>query len=263
MRATPNARGNNGQSLLLVGGNARTSGNLAGNDRVVNITSTLGAQGRYTFLSPMGFMIKLLPPQATGVVKYGDTVGNLGANPAWDLPTSEKGRSSLIRYEMDDAGMAMNGTAADGWRLASKTSLVDGPATWIGSDEDAGTPGYDAGGPLPVELSHFRPARDKTTGAVVITWATQSELNNAGFFIKRSNQRDGQFQVINATMIAGAGTTSEKQTYTYTDTTAQPNVVYYYQIEDVSLDGTSSDAHPRYPPQRAYRCRRQTYLLVG
>ena len=38
-------------------------------------------------------------------------------------------------------------------------------------------------------------------------------------------------------MIAGAGTTSEKQSYTYTDTSAKPNVVYYYQIEDVSLDG--------------------------
>ena len=38
-------------------------------------------------------------------------------------------------------------------------------------------------------------------------------------------------------MIPGAGTTSEKQFYTYTDTTAQANVVYYYQIEDVSLDG--------------------------
>ena len=90
---------------------------------------------------------------------------------------------------------------------------------------------------LPVELSHFRPTRDKATGAVVITWSTQSELNNAGFFIKRSQQQDGEFKVINATMIAGAGTTSEKQTYTYTDTTAQPNVAYYYQIEDVSLDG--------------------------
>ena len=109
--------------------------------------------------------------------------------------------------------------------------------SYYGSDEDSGTPGQDAGGPLPVELSHFRPARDKATGAVVITWATQSELNNAGFFIKRSQQRDGQFQVINATMVPGAGTTSEKQFYTFTDTTAQPNVVYYYQIEDVSLDG--------------------------
>ena len=38
-------------------------------------------------------------------------------------------------------------------------------------------------------------------------------------------------------MVPGAGTISEKQFYTYTDTTAQPNVVYYYQIEDVSLDG--------------------------
>ena len=91
--------------------------------------------------------------------------------------------------------------------------------------------------PCPLNSSHFRPARDKATGAVMITWATESELNNAGFFIKRSNQRDGEFKVINATMVPGAGTTSEKQFYTYTDTTAQPNVVYYYQIEDVSLDG--------------------------
>ena len=89
----------------------------------------------------------------------------------------------------------------------------------------------------PFQLSHFRPARDRDAGAAVITWSTQSELNNAGFFIKRSQQRDGQFKVINAAMIQGAGTISEKQFYTYTDTTAQPNVVYYYQIEDVSLDG--------------------------
>ena len=236
VRATPNATGNNGQSLVLVGGTARTSGNLAGNDRVVNITSALGAQGRYTFLSSMGFMVKLLPPQTTGVLAYGDTAGNLGAAAAWDIKMDETGRSSLIRLN-DATGMVMDGTAENGWKLASSTSLVDGPATWIGSDEDAGTPGYDSGGPLPVELSHFRPARDKATGQVVITWATQSELNNAGFFIKRSQQRDGEFKVINATMIAGAGTTSEKQFYTYTDTTAQPNIVYYYQIEDVSLDG--------------------------
>ena len=44
-------------------------------------------------------------------------------------------------------------TGANGWVLASSTSLVSGPTTWYGSDEDAGTPGYEAGGPLPVELS--------------------------------------------------------------------------------------------------------------
>ena len=231
------AGGTMGKSLLLVGGSARSSSNLADSDRVVDISSQVNQRGRYAFISSMGFMAALIPPQKTGVLAYGDTAGNLGADAAWDIPMDDSGRSSLIRREMLADGMATMGTDANGWVLASDTPLVSGPATWYGSDEDAGTPGYDAGGPLPVELSHFRPARDKQTGAVVITWATESELNNAGFFIKRSNQRDGEFKVINATMVPGAGTTSEKQFYTYTDTTAQPNIVYYYQIEDVSLDG--------------------------
>ena len=226
-----------GQSLLLVSWAHRSSSNLQDHKRIKDVSSEVGGKGRYKLISDMGFMITLVPPQTTGILTYGDMAGNLGAAEAWEIPMSENGRSSLIRREMLDDGTATMGTDANGWALASSTTLTSGPATWYGSDEDSGTPGYDAGGPLPVELSHFRPARDKATGAVVITWATQSELNNAGFFIKRSQQRDGQFQVINATMVAGAGTTSEKQFYTYTDTTAQPNVVYYYQIEDVSLDG--------------------------
>ncbi|MCY3742895.1 MAG: lamin tail domain-containing protein [Candidatus Poribacteria bacterium] len=225
-----------GNSLLLVSRAARSSSNLDGNKNIVDVSGAVGARGHYKLISDVAFMITLVPPQKTGVFTPGDMAGNLGASPAWEIPMNEDGRSSLIRHEMD-AGVATMGTDANGWVLASGTDLVSGPATWYGSDEDAGTPGYDAGGPLPVELSHFRPARDKATGAVVITWATQSELNNAGFFIKRSNQRDGEFKVINATMIAGAGTTSEKRSYTFTDTTAQPNIVYYYQIEDVSLDG--------------------------
>ena len=108
----------------------------------------------------------------------------------------------------------------DSWVLASDTSFAASDAypcaaATTAAANDVGTPGFRAGGALPVELSHFRPARDKVTGAVVITWSTQSELNNAGFFIKRSQQRDGEFKVINATMIQGAGTSSEKQFYTY------------------------------------------------
>ena len=175
--------------------------------------------------------------------KATDMVGNLGADGAatWALPMSEDGRSSIIRGHVPvSVGPAEpeDGTMMDNWALASDTNQGSlRTESFYGAVNDVGTPGFRAGGALPVELSHFRPARDKETGAVVITWSTQSELNNAGFFIKRSQQKDGEFKVINATMIAGAGTTSEKQFYTYNDTTAQPNVVYYYQIEDVSLDG--------------------------
>ena len=176
-----------------------------------------------------------------------DVVGNLGADgaAAWALPMNEDGgRSSIIRRHVPvSIGPAEpeDGSMMDSWALASDTSFAQithiRASSYYGAANDVGTPGFRAGGALPVELSHFRPARQKDTGQVVITWSTQSELNNAGFFIKRSQQKDGEFKVINATMVPGAGTTSEKQFYTYTDTTAQPNVVYYYQIEDVSLDG--------------------------
>ena len=175
-----------------------------------------------------------------------DVVGNLGTagTATWALPMDEGARSSIIRRHVPvsiGAAAPEAGEMMDSWALASDTSFAQithiRASSYYGAQNDVGTPGFRAGGALPVELSQFRPARNKDTGAVVITWSTQSELNNAGFFIKRSQQRDGEFQIINATMIAGAGTSSEKQFYTYTDTTAQPNVVYYYQIEDVSLDG--------------------------
>ena len=206
-------------------------------DRIVDVQSQVSADdARYSLISEMAFKISLIPPQTGGAVERGDVVGNLGQG--WELPMSEVGRSSLIRREMGNDATAIMGTDAAGWVLASGTEL-DGAyrTTYYGDDEDMGTPGYNAGGALPVELSKFSAARDKVTGQVTIAWETQSELNNAGFFIKRSQQKNGQFVVVNPTMVPGAGTTAEKQSYTYTDTTAQPNVVYYYQIEDVSLDG--------------------------
>ena len=206
---------------------------------------------RYSLLSEMAFKITLSPPAALitpAAADAMDVVGNLGADgaAAWTLPMEPEGdaRSSIIRRHVQGAMGAAepkDGTMMASWVLASDTSFAQSThlsaRSYYGLPIDVGTPGFRAGGALPVELSHFRPARNKDTGTVVITWSTQSELNNAGFFVKRSQQRDGQFKVINATMIPGAGTTSEKQFYTYTDTTAQPNVVYYYQIEDVSFDG--------------------------
>ena len=228
-------------------------------------------RGKYALLSDMAFLITLAPPvPAATKAPAGETsaakaqrqaaekksaatrkaamdmAGNLGKDgtAAWALPMNEGGaRSSIIRKHVQVArGPAApeDGMMEDNWTLASNTSFAQvthiRAQSYYGAANDVGTPGFRAGGALPVELSHFSPARDKVTDAVVITWSTESELNNAGFFIKRSQQRDGEFKVINATMVPGAGTTSEKQFYTYTDTTAQPNVVYYYQIEDVSLD---------------------------
>ena len=101
---------------------------------------------------------------------------------------------------------------------------------------DIGTPGYRQGGALPVELSSFTVARTEA-GAVVLTWTTESEVDNAGFNLRRSEKRASGFTLLNPALIAGAGTTGERQTYTFTDTSAKPGVEYHYQIEEVSLGG--------------------------
>ena len=89
--------------------------------------------------------------------------------------------------------------------------------------------------PLPINLSRFR--AERTDEGVVLKWTTESEVDNAGFYIYRSKKKDGVFMVVNPTMIQGAGTTGQRNEYTWTDTAAKPNTVYYYQIEDVSHTG--------------------------
>ena len=258
-RIDPSGQHDTPSTILVVTETGRNNldGRMA-DGQVVNLLSDqqvelllLGVtKRRYSLLSDIAFQITLAPPAAlitTPAADVTDVVGNLGADgtAAWALPIVEgNARSSIIRRHVAaSVGPAepKDGEMMDSWVLASDTSFAQSTHlsvhSYYGLPTDVGTPGFRAGGALPVELSHFRPERNKNTGAVVITWSTQSELNNAGFFIKRSQQRDGGFQIINATMIPGAGTTSEKQFYTYEDITAQPNVVYYYQIEDVSLDG--------------------------
>ena len=121
------------------------------------------------------------------------------------------------------------------WVHASDTKMAFSQDTWYGVNTDHGTPGHIAGTPLPVQLSFFRPTLED--GQVVVRWTTESELDNAGFNILRSETRNGEFKQVNTDLIQGNGTTGERSTYKWVDTTAKPGAVYYYQIEDVSFAG--------------------------
>ena len=210
---------------------------------------------RDPFLHPTrGFHIELVDERNNLV----DEVGNLDGSArtadklTWKLPegwTADGDRTSIIRRyraynprtrRYTNKGTALDGTRREAWIPASETSFLDlsrkNIETWYGLRTDHGSPGVRAGGALPVQLSQFRPDLTEA-GAVLIQWTTESEVDNAGFNILRSETRTGEFKVINAQLIPGSGTTAERNTYTWTDTTAKPNVVYYYQIEDVSLDG--------------------------
>ena len=165
-------------------------------------------------------------------------------DPVWAWPdanTDDGARISLARRNAlggtKDTGFTLaSGTSESGWILSNmdmRTDLIS--PTYYGHRDDIGTPGQTRGQPLPVELSFFRPTLED--GKVTIQWTTESELDNAGFNILRSDTRNGEFTQVNEQMIQGNGTTAERTTYKWVDTTAKPGVVYYYQIEDVSFAG--------------------------
>ena len=228
------------QTVLLVTRAQRNSGNLP-ERRVYDLYAhhrdaekRLGLRDNKV-LGSEGFALKLLTPDDTLV----DIAGNLDGEqfvdaPAWELPsgrTKDGARTSLIRRYENRVPLA--GTDASSWiRAAATTISVD---MYWGSPTDTGTPGYREGGAVPVILSHFR--ANRTESGVVLEWATQSELDNAGFNILRSETKSGRFAKVNPSLIVGAGTTSESHDYQWTDTTTKPNGAYFYRIEDVSFAG--------------------------
>ena len=195
---------------------------------------------RYMLLSPNAFRLTLRE-KGGGVV---DVAGNLGddGQALWALPIAEEGRSSILRvYDKAtgprDGTLGVAGTAKTyGWVLAADRAELAPQQLYYGHPDDKGSPGYRIGGALPVALSLFRPQRVHS-GAVVLKWVTESELNNAGFNILRCETREGDFKQVNASLIVGQGTTSQRTAYTWTDLTAKPDVFYYYRIEEVSLAG--------------------------
>ena len=233
------------QTILIVSASAReATRDRFPSDRIINIWSTRTLRetvemtsARDAILSSVAFYIKLSDHEKQVVDEVGNIVRARDARD-WDLPggnLEDGGRASMLRREATFG----DGTEADAWISAAVVDpgqKVGINELYYGNEDDVGTPGYRAGGPLPVQLSSFYSKRNDT-GAVVITWSTESELDNAGFNILRSQSRTGEFVRINAQLIPGAGTTGEKSAYTWTDTSAKPNVLYFYQIEDVSLAG--------------------------
>ena len=182
-------------------------------------------------LGQQGFALRLFSPDGTLV----DHAGNLvEGRVKWELPscsTESGARTSLVRKYKDRK--PLDGTQKTSWARAADMQLP--MQTFYGHQTDIGTPCFRSSGINPVTLSHFRASRTDAGG--LLEWTTESELDNAGFNILRSETEHGTFVKVNTTLIPGNGTTAERQTYTWTDTTAKPDTAYYYQLEDISFSG--------------------------
>jgi len=75
---------------------------------------------------------------------------------------------------------------------------------------------------------------------VIVEWTTESEVDLAGFNLYRSESPDGPYVKVNTVLIPGASDPLLGGKYAYTDTNVVAGHTYYYKLEDVELDGTTT-----------------------
>lgn len=111
---------------------------------------------------------------------------------------------------------------------------------WSGSSGDAGSPGAaNDCQPTAVTLASFT-ATPGDSG-VTLAWETATEIDNAGFNLYRATAQAGPYVKINSSLIpAKGGVFSSGASYSYLDTAATDEIIYYYKLEDVDTSGNST-----------------------
>jgi hypothetical protein len=75
---------------------------------------------------------------------------------------------------------------------------------------------------------------------VILNWTTESEIDNAGFNIYRAEDEDGEYVKINNSLIPAEGSPTSGATYQFVDNDVKNRRTYYYKLEDIDLNGTST-----------------------
>jgi hypothetical protein len=95
--------------------------------------------------------------------------------------------------------------------------------------------------PIGIELVSFTAMLE--FGAVRLKWETASEINHAGFNVLRSTEKEGAYEKANQEFIAAKGKENKGAAYEYLDFPSAAGV-YFFKLEDVSLDGRSNTSEP-------------------
>ena len=100
--------------------------------------------------------------------------------------------------------------------------------------------------PLPVELNSF--SLSAGNRYVDLKWTTESEMDNLGFIILRSNEKEGEYTELASynyfDELKGAGTTSKENKYRFRDETVFNGVTYWYKLCDVDVNGIKTEHGP-------------------
>ena len=121
------------------------------------------------------------------------------------------------------------------------------PCTTITTTWDAnGACNYCTGICVPntaITLSSF--TAKPGNGSVTLNWATETEIDNAGFNILRADTENGVYVKVNAALIPAKAGATQGASYQFVDGNAKNRKTYYYKLEDIDLNGNATQHGPK------------------
>jgi hypothetical protein len=158
------------------------------------------------------------------------TLGNWQTASGQDANSKSKQVFFVSTTDLHLTGSSIGDLDLAGTPVSGITTDIDGETRhpqfpYMGADEGST--------PLPVELVSF--SANASGSKIKLSWITASELNNRGFEVERSI--NGNFEVIG--FVAGRGTTTEKQSYSFIDNNPAAGIIRY-RLKQIDFDGTYS-----------------------
>jgi hypothetical protein len=100
----------------------------------------------------------------------------------------------------------------------------------------------DKGCTTSIDLSSF--TATPGDGNVILEWSTETEIDNMGFNLYRSEKKHTGYEKINDALIEAKGSDIQGASYQFIDTPLKNRKVYYYKLEDIDINGTITEHGP-------------------
>lgn len=200
----------------------------------VKLSSTDADSGDY-----FGFSVALQKDYLI-VGAPGDNDVNNDAGSIYVFLNSDEGWSQTAKKTPSNAGYKDKfGAAVD---LNRQTSFVSAPRKTIdGTLSQGAIYVYDniADLALPVELAFFQAT--VVEDQVLLEWVTQTEVDNLGFIIQRSQSSETWTEIASFQTdpeLLGQGYSTVPTFYQYYDDSVKPDQMYFYRLGDVDASGS-------------------------